>query len=223
MATSIKILSYNIRHCEDAGLDPSVIGRVIRSTEADVVGIQEVDLFTSRSLGQDQPRLLAESAGMPYYHFTPAIDFEGGKYGTLVLSKFPILSAEDIPLESCGFEQRMLCHVVIDAPFGKLDFFNTHLAYNAVSVRRQQIEQVQEALSRLPRYVLTGDFNTGDFGELEPLGNLVNNKDNLFPTFIATKDPIDNIICSLDIAVASARMIVPSHSDHYGLLAQLEV
>ena len=39
---------------------------------------------------------------------------QGGQYGTLILSKYPIVSSEVIPLESWDKEARSLGHAVID-------------------------------------------------------------------------------------------------------------
>ena len=91
---TLRIGSYNIKHAADANLNLKTIAKVITDAKLDIVGIQEVDLRTKRSNGMDQPRMLSEYADMPYYVFVRGIDYQGGQYGTLILSKSPIISSE---------------------------------------------------------------------------------------------------------------------------------
>ena len=127
MPKTIRIGSYNIKHAADAKLNLKTIAKVITENNLDIVGIQEVDLRTKRSNGIDQPRMLAEAADMPYYVFVRGIDYQGGQYGTLILSKYPIISSEVIPLESWDKEGRALGHAVIDLGGMQFDFFNTRV------------------------------------------------------------------------------------------------
>src|SRR4051794_910403 len=81
-----RVLTYNIHHGEgtDGRLDLGRIAGVIKSCQADVVGLQEVDQATERSGGVDQAATLSELTGL-HATFGKAIDYRGGAYGLAVL------------------------------------------------------------------------------------------------------------------------------------------
>jgi len=149
---TLRIGSYNIKHGDWANLKMETIGEVIKEANLDIVGVQEVDYKTTRVFMMDQPKLLSEATGLQYYAFCPATDYKGGQYGTLILSKYPIVSHEVIPLESGDSEKRTLGHAVIDVDGWKFDFFNTHLsnnsAGNGADLRSQQFDKIAENIRR---------------------------------------------------------------------------
>ncbi|MGM9643209.1 MAG: endonuclease/exonuclease/phosphatase family protein [Eubacteriales bacterium] len=221
MTRTLRIGSYNIKHGADAGLDLSKLGKVIKEQELDIVGLQEVDYKTKRSNGVDQPAKLAKAADMPYYAFIPAIDYQGGKYGTLILSKYPIISSEVIKLTSWDKEGRALGHAVIDVDGNRLDFFNTHLSYEDTSLRRIQFEELAEKINICEHFILTGDFNTADFTEFGVLGGcLINNDLRHYPTF-ESGSAIDNIVFCASFTENSSGYVTKSYSDHRLLWAEL--
>jgi endonuclease/exonuclease/phosphatase family metal-dependent hydrolase len=88
--------------------------------------------------------------------------------GNAILSKWPILKTDVILLPNGGTdEQRSLVYAELDAPFGKLPFFCTHLNWmlHHGHVRCLQIKAIAEAVSRLAPVgacfppVVVGDFN----------------------------------------------------------------
>ncbi len=224
MPKTIRIGSYNIKHAADANLNLKTIAEVIKSQDLDIVGLQEVDKRTKRSNYIDQPRALAEAAEMPYYVFVRAIDYQGGEYGTLILSKYPILSSEVIPLESWDKEARSLGHAVIDLGGMQLDFFNTHLSYEDKSLRGLQFLEVAEKTDNCKNYMITGDFNTADFSEFRVIaGSLINNDTRNYPTFPSSKKAIDNIVYSDAFKEVSSGYVSQSYSDHCLLWAEFEI
>ena len=224
MTKTIRIGSYNIKHGADANLNLTTIANVIKAQNLDIVGIQEVDLRTRRSNGMDQPRILANAAEMPYYVFVRGIDYQGGQYGTLILSKYPILSSEVIPLESWDKEGRALGHAVIDIDGFQFDFFNTHLSYEDKALRQIQFFEVSEKTDLCKNFILTGDFNTADFNEFTVLGaNLINNVGRWYPTFPGGNSAIDNIVYTDCFKEISSGTVTDSHSDHYMLWAEFEI
>ena len=224
MPKTIRIGSYNIKHAAEANLNLKTIAKVINESNLDIVGVQEVDFRTKRSNGIDQPRMLAEAAGMPYYVFVRGIDYQGGQYGTLILSKYPIVSSEVIPLESWDKEGRALGHAVIDVNGFQFDFFNTHLSYEDKNLRQLQFFEVSEKTDLCKNFILTGDFNTSDFTEFTVIGaNLLNNAARWYPTFPGGNSAIDNIVytdCFKEIASGTVKQ---SYSDHYMLWAEFEL
>ncbi len=224
MTKTIRIGSYNIKHGADANLNLTTIANVIKAQNLDIVGIQEVDLRTRRSNGMDQPRILANAAEMPYYVFVRGIDYQGGQYGTLILSKYPILSSEVIPLESWDKEGRALGHAVIDIDGFQFEFFNTHLSYEDKALRQLQFFEVSEKTDLCKNFILTGDFNTADFNEFTVLGaNLINNVGRWYPTFPGGNSAIDNIVYTDCFKEISSGTVTDSHSDHYMLWAEFEI
>ncbi len=224
MPKTIRIGSYNIKHGADARLNMQTIANVIKDAKLDIVGIQEVDLRTKRSNGIDQPRLLADAAEMPYYVFVRGIDYQGGQYGTLILSKYPIVSSEVIPLESWDKEARSLGHAVIDIDGRQIDFFNTHLSYEDRTLRQEQFFEVSEKTDLCQDFILTGDFNTADFSEFTILGgNLINNNIRKYPTFPGSMSSIDNIVYSDAFKEIASGTVTQSYSDHYMLWAEFEI
>ena len=91
----IRIMTYNIygaRATSPANAaDLDALAEVIRRQDPDFVTLNEVDVFTNRT-GKDvhQARDLAAKLGMEW-HFSKAIDRDGGEYGDAVLSKHPII------------------------------------------------------------------------------------------------------------------------------------
>ena len=224
MPKTIRIGSYNIKHAADAKLNLKTIAKVITENNLDIVGIQEVDLRTKRSIGIDQPRMLAEAADMPYYVFVRGIDYQGGQYGTLILSKYPIISSEVIPLESWDKEGRALGHAVIDLGGFQFDFFNTHLSYEDKTLRGLQFAEVSEKTKVCENFILTGDFNTADFNEFTVVGgNLINNTARWYPTFPGGYSAIDNIVYTDAFKEIASGTVTRSYSDHYMLWAEFEI
>ena len=75
------------------------IAKVLMAEKPDIVALQEVDQKTRRASGVDQPAELARLTGMKVV-FGRNIDFEGGGYGTAVLTRLPVRSSESVKLKS---------------------------------------------------------------------------------------------------------------------------
>jgi endonuclease/exonuclease/phosphatase family metal-dependent hydrolase len=97
----LRVVSYNIHHGEgiDGKFDLARIAKVMLAEKPDIIAVQEVDQGTRRASGVDQPAELARVTGMKAV-FGRNIDFEGGGYGTLVLTNLPIRSHESVKLKS---------------------------------------------------------------------------------------------------------------------------
>ncbi len=219
----LRVGSYNIKHGADANGDISVIAETIKNAGLDICGVQEVDYETSRCGGIDQPAELASASGLEYYRYAPAIDYQGGKYGTLILSRYPIESFEYTLLPSGSNEQRAVGHAVINLDGTKIDFFNTHLSYESVGLRIIQFRELRDMLSECDHYILTADFNTDNFSEFAALnyGSLVNNDEHRFVTFPGHSSAIDNIVLSDKFEITNTSTLQQSHSDHYMLYSDL--
>ena len=219
----IRVVSYNIRHGHDVGLDMSLIAADILSVGADVVGLQEVDVETSRVHGRDTLSELAHALGWEHYAFCRAIDFAGGGYGTAILSRFPIVSFDqthfDVPTPREG---RAVGHAVIEAHGERVDFFNTHLSYESDELRAGQFAALADLVAKYPAWVLTGDFNTADLGCFAVFDKASLANPNRYPTFPASGEGIDNIVCNAPWRITDTGVLQNHHSDHVLLWAGLQ-
>lgn len=165
----LDVMSFNIHHAQgtDDALDVPRIARVVRESGADVVGLQEVDNhYSGRSGWADQSAELAEALG---YHVVfganidnapPAGSEHRVRYGTAILSRYPITASENTWLyHSPGQEQRGLLHATIDVRGSAVEFYNTHLAASSQTDRLRQTAQVVDLIGARKPGILVGDFN----------------------------------------------------------------
>src|SRR3954468_9718350 len=89
----IRVITYNIHHGE--GLDKKFglerIAKVLLAEKPDIVALEEVDQGTKRASGVDQPAEFARLTGMRVV-FGRNIPYDGGGYGTAVLTRLPVRS-----------------------------------------------------------------------------------------------------------------------------------
>ena len=221
----LRFASYNIYHGGKAGYDMSKIAKNIIDNEIDVVGIQEVDRMTARSGGIDILIELSRATGYEHYAFFKTMSFDGGEYGTAILSRYPILESEKIFLESGNSEQRALGRATVDVGGRKISFFVTHLTFDSPAIRAGQLSQVSGILSQKDNFVLAGDFNTFDLGALDCMDGVkrVNKLEALTVTFPENKLSIDNILYSEKAwSFGDINVVTNSYSDHYMIWAEAE-
>ena len=108
---SFNICSAHFKEGKYTDENLRLVAEKITESRADVIALQEVDRGASRSNGVDMPTRLSELTGIPYHYFIKIRDFQGGQYGTAILSKYPITAAETLnfPVKiatqgtSCGY------------------------------------------------------------------------------------------------------------------------
>ncbi|MGO1243480.1 endonuclease/exonuclease/phosphatase family protein [Sphingobacterium sp. JB170] len=199
----IRVLSYNIHHGNPPGkpgeIDLEAVAKLILETNADIIGIQEVDVKLSRSNMIDQAKALAELTGMDYF-FSKGIDMENGQYGTLILSKHKIVGRRryDLPMPVAS-EQRSLAIVDVQLSSGKIiSFANTHLDLKNEN-KLAQVDHILELADWYKRpLILVGDLNaTPDSAPIKKLeGSFVRNTSSNGPTHpnVEPKNEIDYIM-----------------------------
>ena len=221
MTKKLCIATYNVRHGGDVPGDVGCIGRFLNNANVDIAGLQEVDIGTKRMNGIDVLAQIAKG-GNYYSYFAKAMDFDSGGYGIGIVSRYPILSVQTIPLFSGGTEPRVLCHAVIQVGNETIDFFNTHTSYEAKEIRAEQLKEIGEHLITCERFILTGDFNTADLDEfsLFPPCSIVNRTE--YGSFCSTGEGIDNIFVSRDFDILRSAMPTLPYSDHYPILSLVE-
>lgn len=97
MGASLKVWSFNLATGVDPGGFPWVDRALSRHIEEinerqpDIVGCQEVDRRTGRCNGMDQVALLQQATHLKYEVYAGR-NFDGGKYGDVILSRWPAIA-----------------------------------------------------------------------------------------------------------------------------------
>jgi endonuclease/exonuclease/phosphatase family metal-dependent hydrolase len=166
----VRVVTYNIHHSEgtDGKLDLGRIAGVLRAAAPDVVALQEVDQGTRRSGGVDQPAELGRLTGMQVA-FGRNIDYDGGGYGTAVLTRLAIYSQDSVKLKSFyaptadNPEQRGVQVLELGWKGGtRFWFFCTHLDYRPPDEERMTSAKTINELLRdrgNDLAILAGDLN----------------------------------------------------------------
>lgn len=168
---SFRLVSYNI--CSSHYLhgcytqeNLKLLADTIADPDFDVVCLQEVDKVCARSEGVDMTAELARMATYPYTYFIKIRDFQGGEYGTAILSRYAVLDAKtfDFPVKiakqgtSCGY-------VVLDVDGERVTVFNTHLSVESDEANTETMRCLGDILSDYLQknrgsILCCGDFNT---------------------------------------------------------------
>lgn len=236
---TVKLLCYNIHHAAPPSknnvIDLDAIAKVINDSEADLVALQEVDVFTGRSGPYNQAEELGKRTGMSPYFFK-AIDYDGGEYGIAILSRLPVLQTNRYPLprmEGTGGEPRVLGTAMIQlSAKEKILLACTHLDARRDSLNRLlQIKAITGLLkdAEVP-ILIAGDFNAA------PGSEVINILDEHFTRTCDPCDftsPVDNPRRTIDfIAFSPAKdfkvkkhLVIPERyaSDHLPVFAELEI
>ncbi len=232
----MKIMTFNTQHCQNfrtGKIDFSAMAEVIKKCGADIVGLNEM-----RSLGEDpgytdQTAELSRLTGIENYYFAKAIDVSGqNPYGNALLSKFRILSAENIMIpdpvpkpENTLYETRCILKARLE---GGLTVLVTHFGLNG----DEQENAVSAVLKNLEseRCILTGDFNvTPESPLLAPIREKMTDVSSLFkaPLLSFPSDKprikIDYIFVTPDIKVTGADIPEIIASDHRPHTASVEL
>lgn len=234
-------MSFNTQHCTNfrtQKIDYDCMAQAIRSCKADIVGLNEM-----RGAGEDerefaaQTEILAEKLGY-YFYFAKAIDAfpdVASPYGNGLLSRFPILHAETIPVpdpvrdpdyeHADWYESRCLLKATLDVP-GGLTVCVIHFGL----VNAEQVNAVQTVLGAIEprRCVLMGDFNVQpDNPLLQPIRERMYDTAALFdgecfswPSDVPQRR-IDYLFTSRDLTVSEADIPGIVASDHRPYVAKL--
>src|SRR5262245_41168361 len=161
------LASYNIQYGLGADGRYDVARVADEIAKADVIALQEVERFWRRSGMIDEPAEIARRLPDHHFVFGANLDMDasfrdGGRlvhrrrqFGTMILSRFPIVSSRNFPLPKHGdlarhSIQQGLLEAVIDPGSGPLRIYSVHLSHLAPETRLPQIEAVLDILRRAP-------------------------------------------------------------------------
>lgn len=164
----MKCVSYNIQYGIGADGRHDLDRIAAEVAEADVIALQEVDRYWARTGMVDSPAVIA--AHLPRHHwiFAANLDIDASyeeagrivprrkQFGTMILSRWPILSSRNHLLPKWGDRrhhsiQQGLLEAVIDVPgFGPIRFHSVHLSHLCPETRLPQIAAIKDILARAP-------------------------------------------------------------------------
>jgi endonuclease/exonuclease/phosphatase family metal-dependent hydrolase len=161
----LRVVTYNVHKC--VGIDnryrPARIVEVLQEVDADIIALQEVLSLEGRSPEDDQARFIAEKLG---YHYTLGENrkIDGGAYGNVALSRFPLRTVCNHDLTVMGYERRGCLHIDVSVtPLDQVHVFNVHLGTAFMERRHQGRRLTSRSILKNdelkgPKIVL-GDFN----------------------------------------------------------------
>ncbi|MHA0902095.1 endonuclease/exonuclease/phosphatase family protein [Enterobacter ludwigii] len=150
----------------------SRLAGAIPALQSDIIALQEVDFNTQRSAKNagtakpvNQAEMLAKAGNM-HYAECPSIDFDGGKYGTALLSRWKIDKTEQVKLSNIDDrEQRTACvnYITVPGMPAPLAVIITHPDQDRDNALR--LKQIRELMALVDKTgknaipVLMGDLN----------------------------------------------------------------
>lgn len=165
-SSKFRIATYNIHKCRgfDLRMLPSRVIAVIAELDADIVCLQEVVNAPDAESKYDQAGQIERAFPQYTMVFGSNRQLQGGTYGNMILSRFPVRSWRNHDLSRDGRERRGVLQAAVEAPDGQtVHLFNVHLGTGHMERRFQARKLLKpEVLEQPgldgPRLVL-GDFN----------------------------------------------------------------
>lgn len=220
----LRVATLNIRHGANSG-GQVVLGsleKVLEEISADIVCLQEVDVATARSGGEDQAQYLATHSKY-ISTFVPAQEYDGGLYGLTVLTRQKPLVIRNLPLPKIfnGSENRIAVAIRLTDELG---IVNLHLSQHC----EEAAVQINAVIHRLPEWVtiICGDFNL-------PLEQLLFDTNLWSSVFGVNREPLtwpadrpseglDHILVRKSIWIPTAAETVAAWpTDHLAVVADL--
>lgn len=161
----LRVATYNIHKCRglDGRVRPERIAQVLEEVDADIVALQEVVGPGEKGQRHDQARYFAEELGYQG-ELGENRRHRGAAYGNLLLSRFPLVSAQNHDLSTRGRERRGCLRADLKLEKGGLlHVFNLHLGTSFFERRKQARKLFYTGIlndQKLPgSRLILGDFN----------------------------------------------------------------
>lgn len=212
------------------------VSGVLREYRPHVVALQEADAESRWSGGFDHVGYLASEAGYPWQAHESNADSWLFSFGTALLSVLPLTETikhtfdASPPTLGKGFVLAQIELPSIDGRLArKVDIISVHLDFSRQSVRKQQIKEMMEILSKRNNpIIIMGDFNsdwlaeTSVIRELTKKSRLVTHmpESTGYDTYKGKR--LDWILISSDMEFVNYRVLPYALSDfHRGLAHHL--
>jgi endonuclease/exonuclease/phosphatase family metal-dependent hydrolase len=156
----MRVVTWNIQRARPNPDGPAALDRVIeglRSLDADVCAVQELDRGRRRSGGVDQPERLAEALG-GRLAWAPTVRGGDGEYGIAMMVAGEIVGSEAVPLGGTR-EPRVLLVAEVEVRGQRWTIGCTHLSRRVGLACRQLVRVVDAMAERPAPRVLLGDLN----------------------------------------------------------------
>lgn len=171
----MRVVTYNVHKCRglDRRVRPSRIASVLRETGGDIIALQEVvSIRETPQRERNQAHYIAEELGF-HYCIGENRKHNGGAYGNVVLSRWPLRLVHNYDITWRGREPRGCLRVDIELQTDGdnvhlLHVFNVHLGTAFVERRGQGRRLLSEDILRHPSLkgarIVLGDFNEWTHG-----------------------------------------------------------
>lgn len=159
--TEVRVMDYNLHDAvnTDGRVDPEALARVIEESGADIVGLQEISRGWLVWGGMDMLSWFSQRLDMPYV-WGPTAD---AQWGNAILSRYPIVSAENIPLPPDDvLLLRGHLFVEIDVDGTILTVIDTHYSEkdDQDEIRAFQSSAILSTWNNKPLTIIMGDLNS---------------------------------------------------------------
>lgn len=229
--------TFNLLSGRSPGADFDV-GRftdAIRTVDADLLALQEVDRDQERSGRADLAALAAEASGAVSWKFEPALvgppaswvrasaGATGPAYGIAFVSRHPVTTWETVRLPRLpGDEPRVALIASVTTPSGPWTVVSTHLTYLRPSCHLQLARLGRLVRGRAGPVLLLGDLNQGPRSAalltgLRPLASGAT-----FPAH-APRLQLDHVLADRDLPTMGGGPVRLAVSDHQALVADVDL
>lgn len=234
---------------DNVPVSPGKTASLLSEIGYDIVGLQEVyESGGTNPLLTNQTSLLLRYSNLTYGVFGLGEYFEWGQsIGNAVLSKYPILSKtlvavpkptdeEKRPTETQWYEDRIIVkttikinnHINIDF---NIDYITTHFGLNKLE-QENMIEALIKVIDGCQNpVVLCGDFNSDPTNKIQaPLrerlisvADVVGNSNEYTASSLNPYAALDYVFVSKEFKVKSYQVVKTVLSDHFPIVAEVEI
>jgi endonuclease/exonuclease/phosphatase family metal-dependent hydrolase len=225
---TLRVATYNVHYGFNGEwrYDPEAIARVLESSGADVIVLQEVPVGLPAAYGTDLALWLGRRMRMQSI-FAPSIN---GLLGDAFLTRLPVSAFESEMLPPDTTDRKQLGRLTVRAEQGVITVFGTHLGVDDHD-RHAQSGAVVGRIGRTSPAILAGDFNdtphsaTTDRIRAAGFVSVFDVLGKPHPLTVPARHPrsaIDYIFVR-GLVVESAEVVDATASDHRPVLATVRI
>ncbi len=168
MPEKIRIATFNVFYAKNYLIFADAIKQNTVLNGADIILFQEIEAYPEE--GRERAQHIAWHLGM-HYIYVPARDTDlGGTHGLAILSKYPIIESELIPLPFFNIHRhsrtRIAVNAIIDVNGKHILVSNVHLDTRLnINERTMQLGSLMKKIEehQIKDVIIGGDFNTIPF------------------------------------------------------------